>query len=163
VVRDAEGLAAADRLIIPGGESTVMTRYLKRFSMLEALKARIAAGMPVWGVCAGSILLAETVDGGPGPVGALAVGVLRNAYGRQVDSFRAAVDVPALSLSGFPAVFIRAPKIVAFDGGVEVLGRLDRDPVFIRSGAVMATTFHPELTGFHEFHRFFLDISGGAV
>lgn len=158
VVRDAEGLSAVDRLIIPGGESTVMARYLARFSLVGPLRERIGGGMPVWGICAGAIVLARTVDEGPGIVGALPVAVARNAYGRQVDSFRAAVDVPALSLSAFPGIFIRAPKIVETGTDVEVLSRVGADPVFVRKGRVMATTFHPELTESPEFHRFFISL-----
>lgn len=156
VVRDAGGLLGVDRLIIPGGESTVMTRFLDRFSLIEPLKARIKQGMPVWGVCAGSILLAQTVDGGPGLLGALSIRVLRNAYGRQVDSFQADLAVPALSLCAFPAVFIRAPKIVEAGDRVEALSWFGKDPVFVRSQSVMATTFHPELGTDPSIHRYFL-------
>jgi 5'-phosphate synthase pdxT subunit len=158
VVRDVAGLLAVDRLIIPGGESTVMTRFLARFSLAEPLKARIEQGLPVWGVCAGSILLAQIVDGEPGLLGALSIRVLRNAYGRQVDSFQASLEVPALSLCAFPAVFIRAPKIVEADERIEVLSRLGKDPVFVRSLSVMATTFHPELGKDPSFHRYFLTL-----
>jgi 5'-phosphate synthase pdxT subunit len=158
VVRDAETLLQVDRLVIPGGESTVMARFLQRFSLTEPLKARIQEGMPVWGVCAGAILLAEVVDESPGILGALPVEVARNAYGRQVDSFQAPVDVPALSLTGFTAVFIRAPKIVGTGAGAKVLARCNEDPVFVRAGGVMATTFHPELTGSGAFHRYFASL-----
>ena len=158
VVRDAQTLPAVDRLIIPGGESTVMARYLERFSLTEPIKARIEGGMPLWGICAGAIVLARTVDGKPGILNALAVAVERNAYGRQVDSFQAAVDVPALSLSGFSAIFIRAPKILDTGEGVEVLSHFGGDPVFVRNGPVMATTFHPELGSDSSFHRFFLSL-----
>jgi len=158
VVRDSGSLAAVDRLIIPGGESTVMARYLARFSLADPLKGRIESGMPVWGICAGAILLANTVDGRPGMLGGLGIGVARNAYGRQVDSFQAPLEVPLLSLSGFPAIFIRAPKIVETGDGIEVLARIERDPVFVRAGAVMATTFHPELAAGNAFHRFFASL-----
>jgi len=161
-VRDAEGLLGVDRLIIPGGESTVMTRFLGRFSLIEPLRARIQQGMPVWGVCAGSILLAQTVDGEPGLLGALSIRVLRNAYGRQVDSFQAAIEVPGLSLSAFPAVFIRAPKIVITGNRVEALSWLGKDPVFVRSRSAMATTFHPELGQDPCFHRYFLALPNRA-
>ena len=162
VVRDAEGLLGVDRLIIPGGESTVMTRFLGRFSLIEPLRARIEQGMPVWGVCAGSILLAQTVDGEPGLLGALSIRVLRNAYGRQVDSFQAAIEVPALSLSAFPAVFIRAPKMVIAGDRVEALSWFGKDPVFVRSRSVMATTFHPELGMDSSFHRYFLTLESST-
>lgn len=158
VVRDAESLSAVDRLIIPGGESTVMARYLKRFSLAEPLKARIEEGLPVWGVCAGAIMLANTVNDRPGILGALPIAVERNAYGRQVNSFQAAFDVPALFLTAFDGIFIRAPKIVNADAAVEVLAAVGGDPVFVRAGRIMATTFHPELTKIPAFHRFFLNL-----
>jgi 5'-phosphate synthase pdxT subunit len=158
VVRDAEGLSGVDRLIIPGGESTVMARYLKRFSLAEPLKARIEEGLPVWGVCAGAIMLASTVNDRPGILGTLPIAVERNAYGRQVNSFQAAFDVPALSLTAFDGIFIRAPRIVNADAAVEVLAAVGGDPVFVRAGRVMATTFHPELTKSLAFHRFFLNL-----
>ena len=158
VVRDAEALLSVDRLIIPGGESTVMARYLKRFSLAEPLKARIEEGLPVWGVCAGAIVLASTVNDRPGILGALPMAVERNAYGRQVNSFQAAFDVPALSLTAFDGIFIRAPRIVNADAAVAVLAAVGGDPVFVRAGRVMATTFHPELTESPAFHRFFLNL-----
>ena len=158
VVRDAEALLSVDRLIIPGGESTVMARYLKRFSLAEPLKARIEEGLPVWGVCAGAIVLASTVNDRPGILGALPMAVERNAYGRQVNSFRAVFDVPALSLAAFDGIFIRAPRIVNADAAVAVLAAVGGDPVFVRAGRVMATTFHPELTESPAFHRFFLNL-----
>jgi len=158
VVRDAEALLSVDRLIIPGGESTVMARYLKRFSLAEPLKARIEEGLPVWGVCAGAIVLASTVNDRPGILGALPMAVERNAYGRQVNSFRAVFDVPALSLTAFDGIFIRAPRIVNADAAVAVLAAVGGDPVFVRAGRVMATTFHPELTESPAFHRFFLNL-----
>ncbi len=161
-VRDAAELQQVDRLIIPGGESTVMARFLARFSLAEPLRARIEQGMPVWGVCAGSILLAKTVDDRPGVLGALSIRILRNAYGRQVDSFQAVLDVPALFLSAFPAVFIRAPKIAEAGNRVETLSRLDKDPVFVRSRSVMATTFHPELGPDPCFHRYFMALPNRA-
>jgi 5'-phosphate synthase pdxT subunit len=103
-------------------------------------------------------LLAKTVDEKPGILGALPVAVRRNAYGRQVDSFQAPIDVPALSLSAFPAIFIRAPKIVSTGEDLEILSRVGDDPIFVRAGRVMATTFHPELTGSSAFHRFFASL-----
>lgn len=162
VVRDADDLPSVERLIIPGGESTVMARYLKRFSLVGPLKKRMAEGMPVWGICAGAILLAESVDGGPGLTGALPIKVSRNAYGRQIASFQAGLDVPKLSLSNFPAIFIRAPRIIDAGSGAAVLARLGGDPVFVQAGAVMATTFHPELGKDPIFHRYFLAVSKPA-
>jgi 5'-phosphate synthase pdxT subunit len=158
VVRDAQGLGAVDRLVIPGGESTVMTKFLKEFGMVTPLQERIAAGMPVWGVCAGAILLAREVDGRTGPLNALPVGVVRNAYGRQIDSSQRWIDVPLFDRPRYPAIFIRAPRIIHPPPQVTVHATLGDDPVFVQCGHVMATTFHPELNGDDLFHRYFLSI-----
>ena len=155
IVRDSEALLAIDRLIIPGGESTVMAKFLREFGMVDPLKRRIEEGMPVWGVCAGCILLAEEVDGGRGKLGALPISVVRNAYGRQISSDIRHVDVPVLGLVGYPAVFIRAPRIDRAEADVVVHARRDSDPVFIQSDRIMATTFHPELNKDDLFHDFF--------
>jgi len=158
VVRDIEGLGRIDRLVIPGGESTVMTKFLKEFGMLSPLQERIASGMPVWGVCAGAILLSREVDGRPGTLGALDVSVTRNAYGRQINSSQHAIDVPLFDINKYPAIFIRAPKIDRMDGRVTVHAKLGEDPVFVQNGRVMATTFHPELNPDDVFHRYFLSM-----
>lgn len=158
VVRDAQGLGAIDRLVIPGGESTVMTKFLKEFGMVTPLQERIAAGMPVWGVCAGAILLSQEADDRPGPLNVLPVSVIRNAYGRQIDSSQRWIHVPLFDRPRYPAIFIRAPRIVHSNGRVTVHARLDDDPVFVQYGHIMATTFHPELNGDDLFHRYFLSI-----
>jgi 5'-phosphate synthase pdxT subunit len=158
VVRDVQGLGAIDRLVIPGGESTVMTKFLEEFGMVTPLQERIAAGMPVWGVCAGAILLAQEVDGRPGPVKALPVGVIRNAYGRQIDSSQRWIDVPLFDLPRYPAIFIRAPKIIHANHQVAIHARLNDDPVFVQCGRILATTFHPELNSDDQFHRYFLSL-----
>jgi pyridoxal 5'-phosphate synthase pdxT subunit len=158
VVRDIQGLGAIDRLVIPGGESTVMTKFLMEFGMVTPLQERIAAGMPVWGVCAGAILLSNAVDGRPGPLNALPVGVTRNAYGRQIDSSQRWIDVPLFDLHRYPAIFIRAPKIIDPGRRVAIHARLGDDPVFVQCGRIMATTFHPELNADDHFHRYFLSI-----
>ena len=158
-VKDRESLEQVDRLIIPGGESTVMAMYLEKFGMTEALQRRVKDGMPVWGICAGCILLAESVDGKPGPLGLLPVSVSRNAYGRQIASDMVPLEVKELNLRDFPAVYIRAPRIMAWSEAVEILARRNDDPVFVRMGSVVATTFHPELTADDTFHRYFLDLS----
>jgi pyridoxal 5'-phosphate synthase pdxT subunit len=158
IVRDARGLAAVDRLVIPGGESTVMTKFLEEFGMVAPLRERIAAGMPVWGVCAGAILLAEEVDGRPGPLNVLPVGVIRNAYGRQIDSSQRWINVPLFDRSRYPAIFIRAPRIVYSDHPVTVHAELENDPVFVQYGPILATTFHPELNDDDLFHQYFLSI-----
>ena len=158
IVRDARGLARINRLVIPGGESTVMTKFLNEFGMLTPLKERIANGMPVWGVCAGAILLAETIDGGPGTLGVLPVAVTRNAYGRQINSSRSLIDIPLFNRTAYPAIFIRAPRIELIHSQVTAHASFGNDPVFVQNGHVMATTFHPELNKDHIFHEYFLSL-----
>jgi 5'-phosphate synthase pdxT subunit len=158
VVRDAQGLGAVDRLVIPGGESTVMTKFLQEFGMVTPLQESIAEGMPVWGVCAGAILLAGEVDGRPGPLNAMPLSVIRNAYGRQINSSQRWIHVPLFDRPRYPAIFIRAPRIVHSDHGVTVHARLEDDPVFVQYGRIMATTFHPELNSDDLFHSYFLTL-----
>ncbi len=156
LVKSVEHLEGIDRLILPGGESTVMAKFLQDFGMRDALRQRIVDGMPVWGICAGAILLARQVDGGPGVLGVLDVSVRRNAYGRQAASTMAAIDIAAMGVTGFQAIFIRAPRITATASTVAVEARWGPDPVFVHQQTVMATTFHPELTPESMFHAFFL-------
>jgi len=161
-VRTPEDLAECDCLIIPGGESTTIGKLLDRFELLEPIRARASQGMPVWGTCAGLILLARDVTAGlPGQplLGLLDAQVERNAFGRQVDSFEADLDVPALGPEPFPAVFIRAPLPRRLGEGVEVLARHAGQPVAVRQGSLLGTSFHPELTGDHRFHRYFLSLT----
>ena len=158
IVRDTDGLGKIDRLVIPGGESTVMTKFLREFGMLSPLQERIAAGMPVWGVCAGAILLAEEIDGRPGPLASLPASVIRNAYGRQINSSQYRLDVPLFDVHQYPAIFIRAPKIERWHHRMTIHARLDGDPVFVQDGRIMATTFHPELISDDVFHRYFLEL-----
>jgi pyridoxal 5'-phosphate synthase pdxT subunit len=158
VVRDAQTLATVERLIIPGGESTVMSKFLIEFGMLQPLMERIRAGMPVWGICAGTILLAEQVDGRPGVAGVLPVSLRRNAYGRQIASDTWPIDIPLLALEAYPAVFIRAPRIERLGGGVIVHARRDQDPVLIQKDRILASTFHPELNPDDRFHRYFMTV-----
>ncbi len=158
LVKDREALLGIDRLIIPGGESTVMARYLNAFGMAPLLRKRIRRGMPVWGICAGCILLAEKVDGIPGRLQSLPLSVERNAYGRQLASCEKDVQIPLLGRKRFPAVFIRAPKIVDMGDEITVHGRSGADPVFIQYHHIMITTFHPELTDDPVFHNYFLGL-----
>jgi len=156
IVKNAAEFDKVDRLIIPGGESTVMEKFLELFAMTDPLREKIDAGLPVWGICAGSILLAQTVDNRPGILRSLPVSLTRNAYGRQLDSCEKRIAVPALQRPQFRAMFIRSPRIESIGPGVTVLSTVDRDPVFVRRGQVMATTFHPELTDDPVFHEYFL-------
>ena len=158
VVRDAKTISSIDRLIIPGGESTVMAKFLVEFRMLQPLVERITAGMPVWGICAGTILLAEQVDNSPGVLGVLPVSLRRNAYGRQIASDRRPIDIALFDLEAYPAIFIRAPRIEQLGSGVTVHARRDQDPVLIQKDRILASTFHPELNSDDVFHRYFISI-----
>ena len=158
VVNDIESLGKIDRLIIPGGESTVMGKFLLEYGMVLALKARISAGMPAWGICAGAVLLARTVDGTPGILNGLPIAVARNAYGRQIDSRLWRIDIPKLGVESYPAIFIRAPRIDHIEAHTAVFARHANDPVFVQKHRVMATTFHPELNSDDLFHRYFLSL-----
>jgi 5'-phosphate synthase pdxT subunit len=162
IVRDRQGLSRIDRLVIPGGESTVMTKFLMEYDMVAPLKSRIDDGMPVWGVCAGTILLARKIDGQPGPIGALPVDVTRNAYGRQINSSQRWIDIPLFDARSYPAIFIRAPRLDRWGVDVTVHATMGAamgdDPVFVQAGHIMATTFHPELNRDDQFHRYFLTV-----
>jgi 5'-phosphate synthase pdxT subunit len=157
-VRRSEELRGLDGLVIPGGESTTLGRLMSDFGLLEPLRELSHDGLPVWGTCAGLIVLARRATDLEWPtLEALDIAVRRNAYGRQVDSFEADLVVPALGAKTFPAVFIRAPVIEEVSDGVQVLATLDDGrAVAIRQGNVLATAFHPELTGDDRFHQYFL-------
>jgi len=162
-VRLPQHLAAVDRLIIPGGESTTIGRLLYRYQLLEPLRARAGRDLAVWGTCAGAILLAREVldakQGGQPTIGIMEMTVRRNAYGSQLESFETPLMVPALGTPPLPGVFIRAPRIEAIGREVEVLARLpDGTIVAARQGRLLATTFHPELTDDDRMHRFFLEL-----
>jgi pyridoxal 5'-phosphate synthase pdxT subunit len=166
-VRRPDQLTGLDGLVIPGGESTTLGKLLVEWGLLAPLRERIGQGLPVWGTCAGAILLARDVlDALPGQplLGVMDLTVRRNAFGRQVQSFTAPLAVPALGAEPFPAVFIRAPKIEAVGGGAEVLARLPDGAIAAASqGALLATAFHPELTDDLRFHRLFLDAVAAAA
>lgn len=159
-VRTPDDLERVDALVMPGGESTTMSKLLVSSGLFEPLRARIDAGMPVFGTCAGMILLATDVrDGRPDQVsfGAIDITVLRNGYGRQVDSFEADLDIPTLAdRRPFHGVFIRAPKVVRVGDGVEVLAEHDGVPVLLSQAAVSVASFHPELADDQRLHARFL-------
>lgn len=165
-VRLPEQLQDLDGLIIPGGESTTIGKLATDFGLIPAIREMVARGKPVWGTCAGMIMLAQDVGGDnpsvrPPLIGAMDVKVKRNAFGRQVQSFEADLHVPAIeresSRSPFHGVFIRAPLIESVGPGVEVLATLqDGTIVAARQGNLLATSFHPELTGDTRFHELFL-------
>lgn len=154
--KDLEGL---DGLIIPGGESTTIVRLMWTSHLLEPLRKLAGDGFPIWGTCAGMILLAKRLDDtGIPALEAMDITIRRNAFGRQVDSFEADLHVPALGDPPYRAVFIRAPIIEDIGPAVEVLARLpEGTPVAARQGRLLATAFHPELTSDDRFHRFFLE------
>lgn len=162
-VRGPAALAEVDAMVLPGGESTTMSHLLDLNGLADPLAARLAAGMPVLGTCAGMILLAARVlDGRPDQrsFAALDITVRRNAFGRQVDSFEADLAVAGIAEADrpFPAVFIRAPVVEATGPGAEVLASVDGRAVFVRQGAVLATAFHPELAGDGRIHESFLNL-----
>jgi len=165
-VRRREELDSVDALVLPGGESTTMSHLLLDFELLEPLRARLADGLPAYGACAGMILLASQIldAGAKGrealPLRAIDMTVRRNAFGRQVDSFEG--DIPFDGLADpVRAVFIRAPWVERVGDGVQVLARAAGHVVAVRQGSVLATAFHPEMTGDRRIHRLFVDIVNG--
>jgi len=162
IVRTSEELNQVDGLIIAGGESTTMIRIMKRVGLFDYLKEKIKNGLPVYGTCAGMILLAAHVENYPQEsLGAIDIHVVRNAYGRQVDSFVESVEVKGLD-SPFEAIFIRAPKVVKWKDDVHVLSELEGTPVMLRQDNVLVSSFHPELTGDPRIHDYFVNMVKGA-
>jgi 5'-phosphate synthase pdxT subunit len=167
-VRRRGELDSVDALVIPGGESTTMSLLLREFDLLEPLRRRLADGMPAYGSCAGMILLSsEILDAGePGreasALGAIDMTVRRNAFGRQVDSFEDDIDFDGLD-GPVRAVFIRAPWVERIGPGVEVLARAGEHIVAVRQGPMLATAFHPEMTGDRRVHKLFVDMVTGPA
>lgn len=164
-VRSPRELDAVESLIIPGGESTTIGKLMAS-GLAETLKAKAAQGLPIWGTCAGMIILArELTEGTPEPLGLIDLKVRRNAFGRQVDSFETDLSIPVLGDLPFHAVFIRAPYIEEAGSRVKVLARLANGiPVAARQGSVLVTSFHPELTSDMRFHAYFIkSVKGSGV
>ncbi len=167
-VRRRRELDAVDALLIPGGESTTISLLLRELELTEPLRDRLADGMPAYGSCAGMILLAsEILDAGARGRAATALGgidmaVRRNAFGRQVDSFEGDIDFEGLD-EPVHAVFIRAPWVERIGPNVQVLAQAAGHPVAVRQGRVLATSFHPEVTGDRRIHRLFVDIVAGQA
>lgn len=157
-VLTADDLEKVDALIIPGGESTTLIRFFDRLNLWDTLIARIRGGMPVFGTCAGIILLAKNSNG-QRSLGVIDVDVKRNAYGRQVDSFEATLESPVFNSKPLKGVFIRAPRIIRVGEGVEVLATLDGEAVLVKYGKVLGATFHPELTDDKRVHELFIKIA----
>ncbi|MFF2225176.1 pyridoxal 5'-phosphate synthase glutaminase subunit PdxT [Streptomyces globisporus] len=160
-VRRPEELAEVDGLVIPGGESTTMSKLAVLFGMMEPLRERVRAGMPVYGTCAGMILLAEKIldpRSGQETVGGIDMIVRRNAFGRQNESFEAAVEVAGIGGGPVEGVFIRAPWVESVGAEAEVIAEHGGHIVAVRQRNVLATSFHPELTGDHRVHALFVDM-----
>lgn len=162
-IRLPEDLKVVDGLILPGGESTTISKLIKRFGLFDELKKQISNGLPVWGTCAGAILLAKKVIGKNPPLtlGLMDIEVDRNAYGRQVDSFEKELIVKSdeLRVNNIHGVFIRAPKIRPLPkSDVEILAECYGEPVMLRQKNILATSFHPELTEDLFVHQYFLDM-----
>ena len=158
-IRSAQDLRSLDGLIIPGGESTTIGRLIVHYGFMEALRELSQNGLPIFGTCAGMILLAKSVLGlDVETIGAMDIKVRRNVFGRQVDSFEASLSVSALGEDPFPAVFIRAPIIVEAEPEVQILAHLpDGTPVAARQRNLLVSAFHPELTSDLRFHAYFVD------
>ena len=165
-VRSAEELDGLDALVVPGGESTTMSNLALRWGLMEPLRAHVRGGLPAYGSCAGMIMLADRIEGGrpdQETIGGLDVTVRRNAFGRQVDSFEADLDMPVLGERPVHAVFIRAPWVESLGPEVDVLGTVAAGPaagriVAVRQGHLLATSFHPELTGDTRVHEYFVEM-----
>lgn len=159
--KDLDGL---DALVLPGGESTTISKGLERLGLYKPLRERHKAGMPILGTCAGAILLARKVrNGAVRPLGVIDAIAERNAYGSQIDSFIATVDLGAIAgLEEMRCVFIRAPQFRELGSGVSVLARVNEKPVLVRHNNALATTFHPELSDDSRVHRLLLELTGDA-
>ncbi|WP_433323991.1 pyridoxal 5'-phosphate synthase glutaminase subunit PdxT [Spirillospora sp. CA-294931] len=170
-VRRPEELEAVDALVIPGGESTTMWKLARTFELMEPLRKRIESGMPAYGSCAGMIMLADRIrDGAAGQetIGGIDMTVRRNAFGRQVDSFESEIRLDGMEDSPYHAVFIRAPWVESVGDDVRVLGRAESGAnvgriVAVRQGRLLATSFHPELTGDYRVHHYFADLVRRAM
>ena len=163
-IRLPEQLDSLDGLIIPGGESTTLSRLMTIYNLREPIAQMAGRGHAIWGTCAGMIMLSrEITEQDPVPLDVMDIGVQRNAFGRQVDSFEQDLNVSALGGAPYHAIFIRAPVIIRVGQGVKVLSALeDERPVAVQQGNLMATSFHPELTNDYRFHSYFLDLANGS-
>ena len=165
-VRLPHQLEGLDGLIIPGGESTTITKLMAHYKLKNKIIDLAKAGFPIWGTCAGMIVLAGELSNARGvkPTELMDIKVNRNAFGRQVDSFESEISIPVLGKKPFTCVFIRAPLIESVGKGVEVLGRLNGSTIVAaRQGKILVSSFHPELTDDPRFHHYFLDIVSGKV
>ncbi len=164
-IRLSTELDALDGLVIPGGESTSIGKLMQDYRLTVEIARLARKGLPIFGTCAGMILLSEKLpDAYPQPLGLMSIQVKRNAFGRQKESFETELSIPVLGEKPFPAVFIRAPAIVRANGKAEILARLtDGTAVAARQGRLLASAFHPELTDDLRLHQYFLDIVAGKI
>jgi pyridoxal 5'-phosphate synthase pdxT subunit len=163
-VKSAGQLDTVDALVLPGGESTTIGKLIQRYELLDPIRGRAASGMPLYGTCAGAILMARDVAGpqeAPHRLGVLDIVVRRNAYGRQVDSFETDLAIKDVA-EDFRAVFIRAPAIESWGSAVEVLAEIEGQPVLVREGHLLASTFHPEMTSDARVHKMFVKMISEA-
>lgn len=159
-VKTAEEIKSIDALVIPGGESTTISKLAKSFDLFELIKSRISSGLPTYGSCAGMIMVAKSIKDPASEqetFGGINIEVERNAFGRQVDSFEEDLEFKGLTGPKFRAVFIRAPWVAKLGEGVDVLSEIDGHAVAVRQGKVLATSFHPELTSDNRIHRYFIE------
>ena len=163
-VRLPKELAGLDGLIIPGGESTSISKLMLTYNLVDEVRNLAQGGLPIFGTCAGMILLASSIsDSDVAPLGVMGITVGRNAFGRQRESFETELSMPVLGKKPFPAVFIRAQVIKQVNGKVEILAKLaDGTAVAARQGKLLVSAFHPELTSDLRFHQYFLDIVSGS-
>ena len=159
-VRDANQLDGLDGLIIPGGESTTIGMLMERYDLVDPIRDLAKHGVPIWGTCAGLILMARDVGRQQPLLELIDMSVERNAFGRQLESFEVSVDIEGISGGGFPAVFIRAPRVVSVGDDVEVLARLDDGSIVaVRQKNLLGTAFHPELTYDLRLHSYFVGMT----
>jgi len=163
-VKTLEEINSIDALVLPGGESTTIAKLARTFGLFDRISERIRAGMPTYGSCAGMILLADRIEGamhGQESFGGIDITVRRNAFGRQVDSFEVDLNMVGIIAPPIRAIFIRAPWVEAVGSGVEVLASVEIDgelhPVAVQQGNLLATSFHPEITGDNRVHRYFIE------
>ena len=163
-VRSRSHLLGIDGLIIPGGESTTIVQLIDKFQLRDALVDEVNSGLPVWGTCAGMIVLANRLtESRPSPLNLMDIEVSRNAFGRQIHSFEQDIEITGVQGPPFPAIFIRAPVVKNYGAMVKILASIENGlPVAVRQGHILATSFHPELTNDDRIHRLFMDIIGGS-
>ena len=164
-IRLPEQLSDVDGLIIPGGESTTLSRLLTRYDLREPIKQLATDGKPLWGTCAGMIMMAsEITENDPVPLEIMDIGVQRNAFGRQIDSFEQELEITGFDETPYHAIFIRAPVIKRVGSGVSIMASLqDGRPVAVQQANLMATSFHPELTKDARFHTHFLNLNSNRT